>query len=43
MPIKGKLDLQTALKAILNDFAHVKVRTFWAGLDGDNITFEEMK
>ena len=43
LPIKGKLDLQTALKAILNDFAHVKVRTFWAALDGDNITFEEMK
>lgn len=40
--LKGKLDMLTAAKVILNDFANVDVRAFWAGLDGDEITFTEI-
>jgi len=41
LPLKGKLDLESAARTILSDFAHVRVRTFWAGLDGSRITFTE--
>lgn len=40
--LKGKLDMLTAAKVILKDFASVDVRAFWAGLDGDKITFTEV-
>jgi len=42
LPLKGKLDLQTAARVILNDFARVQVRTFWAGIDGDRVSFKEI-
>lgn len=41
LPIKGKLDLKTAAQRILRDFTGVEVRSFWAGLEGDEITFKE--
>lgn len=40
--LKGKLDVLTAAKVILGDFPLVEVRAFWAGLDGDRITFTEL-
>lgn len=42
LPIKGKLDLRTATETILRDFTGVSVRTFWAGLEGDVISFSEV-
>jgi hypothetical protein len=42
LPVKGKKDLQTAAEVILKDFAHIQVRTFWAALDGDHISFSEI-
>ena len=41
LPLKGRLDLESAAHAILKDFAHVRVRTFWAGLEGSNVVFTE--
>jgi len=41
LPLKGKLDLKTAAQRILKDFTGVEVRSFWAGLSGDEITFRE--
>lgn len=43
LPNKGKSDLQTAANIILKDYSYVNIRTFWAALDGDQITFEEIK
>ena len=43
LPLKGKKDLKQAALKILQDFSGVSVRTFWAGLDGDNIVFTEIK
>jgi hypothetical protein len=43
LPLKGKLDLQTATETILRDFAGVQVRTFWAGLEDDGVVFTEVK
>lgn len=42
LPVKGKLDLGIAARHILHDFSGVNVRTFWAGLDGDVVTFSEI-
>jgi hypothetical protein len=42
LPIKGKLDLETAALTIMKEFAGVHVRTFWAALDGDRINFSEV-
>ncbi len=41
LPVKGKLDLKTAAQRILKDFAGVEVRSFWAGLKDDEISFRE--
>jgi len=43
LPLKGKQDLKSAALTILRDFSGVNVRTFWAGLDGDNILFTVIK
>jgi len=42
LPLKGKADLATAVKTLLADFAGIQVRSFWAGLDGDTVTFSEV-
>lgn len=42
LPLKGRLDLKTAAERILEDFAGVEVHSYWAGLDGDRITFSEV-
>jgi hypothetical protein len=42
LPVKGRLDLRTAARLILRDFAGVSVHTYWAALDGDVITFSEV-
>jgi len=40
---QAQADLKTG-KTILNaDFPGVEIRTFWAGLDGDTISFSEVK
>jgi hypothetical protein len=41
LPVKGKLDLKTAAQRILKDFTGVEVRSFWAGLKDEEITFSE--
>jgi len=41
LPVKGKLDLKTAAQRILKDFAGVEVRSFWASLKNDEVTFKE--
>jgi hypothetical protein len=42
LPIKGKLDLGRAARVILDDFAGVNVRMFWASLHGDQVSFSEL-
>ena len=42
LPLKGKLDLETAALTIMKEFAGVHVRSFWASLDGDRISFSEV-
>ncbi|MBU0983068.1 MAG: hypothetical protein KKA42_04310 [candidate division Zixibacteria bacterium] len=42
LPLRGKLDLQTAARVILKDFARVQVRTFWAGIDDGRVSFREI-
>jgi len=42
LPLKGKLDLQTAALTILKEFGDVTVRTFWAGLEDDGVVFSEI-
>ena len=39
---KGRLDLITAAKTLVEDFAGIRVRSFWAELDGDTIRFSEV-
>ena len=41
-PLKGKLDLAPTAKSLMQDFAGVRVDTYWAALDGDEISFEEV-
>ena len=43
LPLKGKVDLATTVNTLLADFAGIQVRSFWADLDGDTITFSEVK
>jgi carbonic anhydrase len=43
LPVKGKVDLSDTARALRSDFAGIEVRSFWAGLDGDRITFSEVK
>ncbi len=38
---KGMHDLKEASLTILQDFAGISVRTFWAGLDADSVYFVE--
>ncbi len=40
--VKGKLDLQTAVETIRQDFPLIEIRAFWAALEGDTITFSEL-
>jgi len=42
LPLKGKLDLETAALTILKEFGDIKVRTFWAGLEDDGVVFTEI-
>jgi len=42
LPIIGRRDLQTAARTILRDFTGVRVRSFWAAVDGNDITFDEV-
>jgi hypothetical protein len=42
LPVLGRQDLQTAARTILRDFTGVQVRSFWAALEGDNISFTEV-
>ncbi len=42
LPLKGKLDLQSAALTILKDFSGVKVRTFWAALEDDGVVFSKV-
>jgi hypothetical protein len=42
LPVIGRQDLQTAARTILRDFTGVRVRSFWAAVDGDDITFNEV-
>lgn len=39
---KGRVDLPMAAKLLLQDFAGVRVRSYWAALDGDKIFFKEV-
>lgn len=39
---RGKLDLVVAARTILRDFAGVTVRSYWASLEGDAISFSEV-
>lgn len=43
LPEKARDDLRSAAQTIFHDFTGVHVRTFWASLNGDLITFEEVK
>jgi len=43
VPVKAKLDLKTAIKSILEDFGHVQIRSYWAALHDNHVTFEEIK
>ena len=36
-------DLKTGKTILSADFPEVEIRTFWAGLDGDSVTFSEVK
>lgn len=38
---KGREDLGHAARLLLSDFAGIRVRTFWAELDGTTVRFEE--
>ena len=38
-PMKGKNDLLTTAGRLLGDFAGIRVESYWAALDGDEITF----
>lgn len=40
---KGKFDLVSVAKLLLEDFGEIRVRSYWAHLDGDRITFSEVK
>ncbi|MEW6411321.1 MAG: hypothetical protein AB1483_02480 [Candidatus Zixiibacteriota bacterium] len=40
--LKGKLDMLTAEKIVLEEFPLIEVRAFWAALDSDRITFKEL-
>ena len=42
LPLRGKFDLQQAAKTLLSDFAGVEVNSYWAALDGDQISFSEV-
>ncbi|MFA6042677.1 MAG: hypothetical protein WCV85_06275 [Patescibacteria group bacterium] len=42
LPLKGRVDLRTATKSILTDFAGVHIRSFYADVHGDEIVFEEV-
>ncbi len=42
LPVKGRTDLRTAARSILTDFAGVHIRSFYADVHGDEITFEEV-
>jgi len=42
LPIKGRLDLRTAAKTILRDFAGVRVESYWAGLKDEHVYFEKV-
>lgn len=39
---KGRLDLITAARTLVEDFAGIRVRLFWAELDDDTIRFSEV-
>jgi len=39
---KSHLDLVAAARTIIEDFAGIRVRLFWAELDGDTIRFSEV-
>jgi hypothetical protein len=43
LPTTGRIDLATAAETLLSDFAGIEVRSYWAGLDGDTVTFSEVK
>ncbi len=43
LPLQGKMDLKKAAMTIWQDFSGVSVRSFWAGIEGDHITFTEIK
>ncbi len=38
----GRQDLQVAAATLAREFAGVKVRAIWAGLDGDRVVFDEV-
>lgn len=42
IPFKAKVDLVAATKTLLADFAGIEVRAFWAGIDGDTVSFSEV-
>lgn len=42
LPIKGQQDLRTAAEIILHDFAGVHLETYFAHLDGNEVTFERV-
>lgn len=39
---KGRIDLKTAAKKIIEDFSGVQVRTFWAAIDDGDVVFSEV-
>jgi len=43
LPIVGRLDLRTAAERIVEDFAKVEVRSFFAAIKDDQVVFEEVK